>query len=100
MKKLGIRSDTRSNNSKDKRLVLLTPRERQILEMICDGMSNEEIAIALDIQAQTVKFHLKTVYGVLNTSKRHTAIIEAVKAGMVRPSWIRERVVPQGLRSS
>jgi DNA-binding CsgD family transcriptional regulator len=72
-------------------LMLLSPREKQILEMICDGMSNEEIATILDIQALTVKFHLKTIYAALGTNKRHAAIIEAVKAGVVRPSWINAR---------
>lgn len=70
--------------------MLLTPREKQVLEMICDGMSNEEIARVMDIQVLTVKFHLKKIYDVFHTSRRHVAIIQAVRTGMVRPSWINE----------
>lgn len=88
MGNLGIRPNNVSGKIGYKPLVLLTPREMQILEMICDGMSNDEIAKQLDIRAQTVKFHLKKVYDVFHANKRHTVIIEAVKTGLVRPNWI------------
>lgn len=65
----------------------LTPREVQVLEMICDGKSNDEISKALDIQPETVKFHIRKLYSFFYVTKRHSVIIEAVKAGVVHPAW-------------
>ena len=90
MESLSIRSNDVAPKATYKHLMVLTPREKQILEMICDGMSNEEIARHLNIQVATVKFHLKKVYSVFQAKKRHAVIIQAVKTGAVRPSWIRE----------
>lgn len=90
MENFGIEPIKRSNRSNYKRFRLLTPRETQILVLICDGMSNEEIGKELDIQTETVKYHLKKVYEVFNTTRRHTLIIEAIKTGTVRPAWITE----------
>jgi len=40
----------------------LSPRQREIAEMVAMGMSNKEIAKLADITEQTVKTHLKTIY--------------------------------------
>lgn len=54
---------------------LLTIREREILALIGDGMSNKEIARHLSISDQTVKTHLHHVYVKLNRSGRYKAFM-------------------------
>lgn len=40
----------------------LTPRERQIAELVCRGMRNEDIASELEITAGTAKTHIRNIY--------------------------------------
>lgn len=54
---------------------LLTPREREILELIGRAMSNKEIARQLKISAATVKTHLHHVYVKLQKSGRYKALL-------------------------
>lgn len=54
---------------------LLTTREREILALIGDGLSNKEIARLLNISDQTVKTHLHHVYVKLNRSGRFKAFV-------------------------
>ena len=90
MEHLGLRPDKGSNKSNYEGLMMLTTREQQVLEMVCEGMSNEEIAREFGIHVLTVKHYLKKIYEVLDTNRRHTVIIRAVKTGMVRPAWVTE----------
>ncbi len=48
----------------------LTPRQHEIFVHVTEGMSNREIAIALDIAEGTVKAHLNTIYKKLEISNR------------------------------
>jgi RNA polymerase sigma factor (sigma-70 family) len=48
----------------------LTAREREVLDLAALGMSNREIAERLVISANTVKFHLRTIYATLNVHNR------------------------------
>jgi ATP/maltotriose-dependent transcriptional regulator MalT len=54
---------------------VLTPREIDILPLLADGLSNQEIAARLHIASVTVKTHLQNIYKKLNTKNR----IEALK---------------------
>lgn len=54
----------------DAPLVALSVREREVLELVTAGMSNEEVAKSLVISANTVKFHLRTIYARLGVSNR------------------------------
>jgi len=59
---------TRSTSAAD----LLTPREREVLSLVAEGMSNRAIALRLDITEGTVKAHLTNVYqriGVLDRAE-------------------------------
>ncbi len=54
----------------------LTQRERQVLQGICEGKSNKEIAIDYDLQEVTVKLHVKTLSRKLGAKNRtHAAMI-------------------------
>jgi DNA-binding NarL/FixJ family response regulator len=51
-------------------LAVLSAREREVLELVSAGMSNEEVAKRLVISSNTVKFHLHTIYSRLGVSSR------------------------------
>ncbi len=61
----------------------LSPRERHIVELIAAGKSNKEIARALNIGAETVKTHLKSVFAKLGVESRTEAAMRAHRLGLV-----------------
>jgi DNA-binding NarL/FixJ family response regulator len=61
----------------------ITPRERQVLELVGEGLSNRAIAERLGISDHTVKFHLAAVYGKLGAATRAEAVRRALRRGML-----------------
>jgi DNA-binding NarL/FixJ family response regulator len=61
-----------------------TPSETAVLEMVVGGMSNKEIAFALDVSENTVKTHVQNLFGKLGVSDRTSAATLAIKRGLVR----------------
>lgn len=62
----------------------LTNSEQRILQMIVGGMSNKEIAFALDISENTVKTHVKNIFDKIGVSDRTSAATTAIRRGLVR----------------
>lgn len=62
----------------------LTPAEQNVLRMIVGGMSNKEIAFALDVSENTVKTHVKNIFDKIGVSDRTSAATTAIKRGLVR----------------
>lgn len=52
----------------------LTDREREILAALAQGMTNQQLANAFEISLNTVKFHLKNLYGKLGVDNRAQAV--------------------------
>jgi len=61
----------------------LTPREREVVELIARGLSNKRIAAELGIAEKTVKAHVSNVLGKLGLSDRTQVAMHAVRAGWV-----------------
>jgi DNA-binding NarL/FixJ family response regulator len=64
----------------------LTKREREILALVAEGLSNREIADKLVLSPETVKSHVAALLEKLNVSDRTQAAIYAVRNGLVESS--------------
>jgi len=62
----------------------LTPREREVLEQIAHGRSNQEIAVALNLAERTVKTHVSNILAKLHLADRTQAAIYALQQHLVR----------------
>lgn len=60
----------------------LSPRELQVLQGLCEGKANKEIARDLGIQEPTVKLHMKTLYRKIGAHNRTQAAMTAKEAGL------------------
>jgi NarL family two-component system response regulator YdfI len=61
----------------------LTPREREVLDMLASGLSNKEIAWRMKISEHTVKFHVASVFAKLDVSTRTEAVMQGIRRGLV-----------------
>ena len=61
----------------------LTQRELEVLQMIVDGKSNKEIAVALELSANTVAVHRANIMNTLGIHKTAELVVYAIRAGLV-----------------
>jgi DNA-binding NarL/FixJ family response regulator len=62
----------------------LTPRERDVLELIVEGRTNREIAEQLTLSVGTVKIHVEHIIAKLGVSDRTQAAVRAIESGLLR----------------
>lgn len=60
----------------------LTPREREVLRLMAGGMSNREIALALEAAEGTIKHHVSHLLSKLGARDRTQAVLVAIERGM------------------
>ena len=78
--------------SKDARHVpgsrdLLTDREREVMALVGEGLTNDEIATRLFVSAATAKTHVSRAMVKLGARDRAQLVVFAYEAGLVRPGW-------------
>lgn len=61
----------------------LTQREKSVLDMLVEGMSNKEIARTLHLEESTVKLHIRALCSKLNTKNRTGVVVQAFKQGLI-----------------
>jgi DNA-binding NarL/FixJ family response regulator len=61
----------------------LTPRELEVLRLIAEGMTNQQIAEALIISVGTAKFYTSQIYSKLTVSSRTQAVARAREVGLL-----------------
>jgi LuxR family maltose regulon positive regulatory protein len=61
----------------------LTTREQEVLDLLAQRLSNQEIADKLFISITTVKSHIQNIYGKLNVNKRREAVEKAREIGIL-----------------
>jgi DNA-binding NarL/FixJ family response regulator len=59
----------------------LTDREKEVLTLLAQGLTNKDIAQSLFLSVRTIETHLRNIYGKLNVSSRTEAVLWAVQHG-------------------
>jgi DNA-binding NarL/FixJ family response regulator len=62
----------------------LSERELQVLQLVAKGLRNKEIGAALDIAEDTVKIHIKNIFGKLEVIDRTQAVVAASQRGFIQ----------------
>jgi len=63
----------------------LTPRELEVLQLICDGLSNKDIAGRLKLSVNTVSVHRANIMNTLGVHKTAELVVYALQHGLVNP---------------
>lgn len=66
----------------------ITRRELQILELMCDGLSNPDILTRCRISAMTLKSHQRSLYQKFGVGTRSQLIVQALRFRVVCPEWL------------
>ncbi len=61
----------------------LTPKEREVLQLLARNLSNKEIALAMQIGEETIKWHLKNLFGKLAAGTRKQVVRRAELLGLL-----------------
>ena len=63
---------------------LISKREREVLQLVAEGLSTPEVADRLFISIKTVKYHLASIYDKLDAHDRTQAVLRAIRLGIIR----------------
>jgi two-component system, NarL family, nitrate/nitrite response regulator NarL len=78
-----VRPTPRASTSTPSSPEPLTPREREVLALLAEGLSNKAIADRLAISEHTAKFHVNAVLAKLGVQRRTEAVVRAARMGLV-----------------
>ncbi|WP_369244769.1 response regulator [Streptomyces sp. R41] len=74
----------------DPRLDVLTDREREVMQLVAAGLTNDEIAARLVLSPSTAKTHVSRIISKLGARDRSQVVVLAYESGMVSPGWLAE----------
>jgi DNA-binding NarL/FixJ family response regulator len=66
---------------------VLTDREREVVALVGEGLTNDEIAARLVVSPATAKTHVSRAMIKLNARDRAQLVVLAYESGLVRPGW-------------
>jgi DNA-binding NarL/FixJ family response regulator len=66
----------------------LTDREREVLALVAEGLSNDEIGERLIVSPATAKTHVSRAMGKLGARDRAQLVVIAYESGLARPGWL------------
>jgi DNA-binding NarL/FixJ family response regulator len=66
----------------------ITPREREVMALVADGLTNDEIGEKLYIGPATVRTHVSRAMTKLRVRDRAQLVVLAYETGLVRPNWL------------
>ncbi len=65
--------------------MVLTPKEREVLDLLARNLSNKEVALALQVGEETVKWHVKNLFTKLDAGNRKQVVARARILGLLPP---------------
>jgi len=83
---LRVGASDANQDTRQAHLVHLTPRQREVLKLLCEGMPNKLICRQLNIAAGTVKVHIGVILRELGVTSRLQAVVAASRHGLLADS--------------
>jgi len=81
----GAHGATEPPDSESAKIASLSKREREVVDCVSEGLSNEEVAHRLFVSKATVRHHLTSIFGKLGISSRSNLIVYAFRRGLSAP---------------
>lgn len=78
-----VLSKRRTQDPDERKIASLTARERGVIELVCEGLRNKEIADRLHISGATVSHHLTSIFRKLEVEDRTSLVVYAAKRRLV-----------------
>ncbi|TPQ24109.1 response regulator [Streptomyces sporangiiformans] len=69
-------------------LDVLTNREREVMQLVAAGLTNDEIAARLVLSPSTAKTHVSRIMAKLGARDRSQVVVVAYESGLVSPGWL------------
>ena len=70
----------------DRASTALTPKEREVLELLARNLSNKEIGLAMQVGEETIKWHMKNLFAKLDAGTRKQVVSRARLLGLLAPA--------------
>lgn len=83
MRRAPFTSSAAAVRGRDPLPIRLTPRQLEVLALLCQGLPNKLICRRLDIAAGTVKAHISSILRELGVASRLQAVVEAGNRGLI-----------------
>ena len=75
-----------TNKTRSTPSMALTPKEREVLELLARNLSNKEIGLAMQVGEETIKWHMKNLFAKLDAGTRKQVVSRACILGLLEPA--------------